>query len=116
MPECGLELPPQTQKGSIKTIEGFFASTIEGLSELQEERRKYDPVTAQKIDEYIDNLKEYRDFKKLPFTFIVEDPSGNSFVQNPSAPTRDHYCKMTKWIRSKEEYEIMGYPVDQATL
>lgn len=52
----------------------------------------------------------------MPFTFIIEDPSGNSHVQNPSAPTRDHYCKKTHWIRTKEEYETMGYPVDQATL
>lgn len=112
VPECGLELPPQTQKGSIKTIEGYFATTIEGLSEMQEERRKYDPATADKIDEYIEDLKLYRDGKKMPFTFIIEDPSGNSFVQNPSAPTRDQYCKKTNWIRTKSEYEVMGYPVD----
>lgn len=54
--------------------------------------------------------------KKMPFTFIVEDPSGNSFVQNPSAPTRDHYCKRTQYIRTAEEYTTMGYPVDQATM
>ena len=39
VPEAGLELPPATQKGSIKTIEGYFRSTIEGLQQLQEERR-----------------------------------------------------------------------------
>lgn len=80
VPECGLELPPQTQKGSIKTIEGYFDATIEGLLELQPERRKYDPATATKIDEYIAVLKDYRDMKRMPFHFIVEDPSGNSFV------------------------------------
>jgi len=52
----------------------------------------------------------------MPFTFIVEDPSGNSFVQNPSAPTRDHYCVKTTWIRTAADYEVMGYPIDQATL
>jgi len=51
----------------------------------------------------------------MPFTFIVEDPSGNSFVENPSAPTADQYCKKTHWIRSIEEYNIMGYPIDKAT-
>lgn len=49
----------------------------------------------------------------MPFTFIVEDPSGNSFVENPSAPTADQYCKKTHWIRSIEEYQQMGYPIDQ---
>jgi zinc finger protein len=49
----------------------------------------------------------------MPFTFIVEDPSGNSFVENPSAPTADQYCKKTHWIRSLEEYNLMGYPITQ---
>jgi zinc finger protein len=31
IPEIGLEIPPQTQKGSVKTIEGYIMSTIEGL-------------------------------------------------------------------------------------
>jgi zinc finger protein len=89
VPECGLEMPPATQKGSIKTIEGYFVSTIEGLQEVQEERRKIDPETAKKIDEYCQLLQEYADGKRYPFHFIVEDPSGNSYVQNPSAPTAD---------------------------
>ena len=80
VPECGLEMPPATQKGSIKTIEGYFMSTIDGLQEVQEERRKVDPATAQKIDEYCDTLREYAEGKRYPFKFIVEDPSGNSYV------------------------------------
>lgn len=50
----------------------------------------------------------------MPFTFIVDDPSGNSYVENPSAPTADQYCKTTHWIRSLEEYNMMGYPIDAA--
>ena len=61
-------------------------------------------------------MEEYADGGRMPFTFIVEDPSGNSFVQNPSAPTADQYCKKTEWIRGVDEYKLMGYPVDQATL
>ena len=34
IPELGLEIPPQTQKGSIKTVEAYLLATIEGLSEL----------------------------------------------------------------------------------
>jgi len=46
IPALDLEIPPQTQKGSINTLEGFLMKTIEGISELQPERRKYDPNTA----------------------------------------------------------------------
>ena len=50
IPELDFEIPPQTQKGSINTVEGFLMKTIEGISDLQEQRRKFDPITAAKID------------------------------------------------------------------
>ena len=86
IPEIELEIPPQTQKGSIKTVEGFLLSTIEGISELQEKRRQFNPEDAAKIDAFLEKVAEYREGRKFPFTFEVTDPSGNSFVQNPNAP------------------------------
>ena len=41
IPELDLEIPSPTQKGTIKTVEGFLAKTIEGLADLQEERKVY---------------------------------------------------------------------------
>mmetsp|Transcript_35777 Transcript_35777/g.54802 ORF Transcript_35777/g.54802 Transcript_35777/m.54802 type:complete len:266 (+) Transcript_35777:568-1365(+) len=52
----------------------------------------------------------------MPFTLIVDDPSGNSFIENPAAPTADQYCKKTHYLRDLAAYQFMGYPVDQATL
>lgn len=34
IPELDFEIPPQTQKGSIKTVEGYLLSAIEGIEEL----------------------------------------------------------------------------------
>lgn len=99
VPELDLEIPPITQKGTINTVEGFLMKTIEGLSEKQEERKMIDPEMAQKIDEYIGRIQEYIDGKKYPFTFILEDPSGNSFIQNPNAPNTDTYMKREDFIR-----------------
>jgi zinc finger protein len=53
IPELGLEIPTVTQKGSINTIEGFLSKTIDGLNDLQVERRKQDPASAAKIDEFV---------------------------------------------------------------
>ena len=80
IPELDFEIPPQTQKGSIKTVEGYLLATIEGISELQEERRKYNPEIAAQIDEFIEKLKALREGRNFPFNFEVFDPSGNSFV------------------------------------
>jgi len=37
-------------------VEGFLSKTIEGLSDLQEDRRKFDPATAAKIDDFIQKI------------------------------------------------------------
>lgn len=109
IPELDLEIPPQTQKGTINTVEGFIQKTIDGILDNQEERRKYDPATAAKIDEYIQKLQEYIDGKRFPFTLILEDPSGNSFVQNPNAPNKDNYMTTELFARKYEDYIAMGY-------
>ena len=79
-------------------------SAIEGVSELQEERRKYSPEVAAQIDEFIERLKALREGRNFPFTFEVEDPSGNSFVQNPNAPNVDVACVHDNYSRSIEDY------------
>lgn len=80
IPEIDFEIPPQTQKGSIKTVEGYLLSTIEGLSELQDERRKYSPAVAEQIDAFIEKMKAMREGRDFPFNFELTDPSGNSFI------------------------------------
>lgn len=115
IPELDFEIPPQTQKGSINTVEGFLARSIDGISELQEERRRYDPAIAAKLDEFIAKLTEYKDGKHA-FTFEVYDPSGNSFIQNPNAPNIDENLKEHKFQRSLMDYQLMGYPVNEAEL
>ena len=78
--------------------------SIEGISDLQSERRKFDPITAQKIDDFIAKLGQYMKGEVLPFTFEVHDPSGNSFIQNPNAPIADPCLTVNKFQRTVEQY------------
>lgn len=41
---------------------------------------------AEKLDQFLIKLKQYTMAEVLPFTFIIDDPSGNSFIKNPFAP------------------------------
>jgi len=88
--------------------------TIEGISELQEERRKYDPTTAAQIDAYLVKLEEYKDGKHFPFEMVLEDPSGNSFISNPNAPSKDTYMKTRFFKRSTDDIKLMGFNVEEA--
>lgn len=40
---------------------------------------------------------------ELPFTMVVDDPSGNSFVENPSAPNKDPALKVRGGRGSADE-------------
>jgi zinc finger protein len=42
----------------------------------------------------------------------LEDPSGNSFIQNPNAPNKDVYMKTTYYARAPQDYINMGYNED----
>lgn len=115
-PDIEFEIPPQTQKGSINTIEGILLRSIEGISELQQERRRFDPATAKKIDDFLEKLTNIKDGKDLPFKFVLNDPSGNSFVQNPYIPNDDPELDEEQRPRTMQEYLNMGYTPDQASI
>ncbi|KAH8740099.1 hypothetical protein FG386_001760 [Cryptosporidium ryanae] len=103
------DIPPSTQKGVISTIEGIILKAISGLSLNQEARLAENREVGDKVQKLINSLKGYIDGKGLPFTIKLDDPSGNSFIQNPNAPLPDHNMKRILYDRTKEQLEEMGY-------
>lgn len=107
VPELELEIPREAQKGSSSTVEGFLAKTKEGLVSQQEQRSTEHPELAKQIDQFIGRLDKLLQLTS-PFTFILEDPSGNSFVENPSAPAPDPALKSENYTRSAQDEEELG--------
>ncbi|XP_055913581.1 zinc finger protein ZPR1 [Eupeodes corollae] len=106
IPGIDLEIPAKTQKGEITTVEGIFDRTIRGLSQDQAKRHIENPDIAKSIDEYIERLKVFKD--TFPYKIILEDISGNAFVENPIAPADDPYCKSKHFDRTNEQNELLG--------
>uniref|UniRef100_A0A3B3ZXN6 Zinc finger protein ZPR1 n=1 Tax=Periophthalmus magnuspinnatus TaxID=409849 RepID=A0A3B3ZXN6_9GOBI len=102
IPELDFEIPPFTQKGSLSTIEGLLDRAVAGLEQDQPARRKTDPDVAARIDEFIQKLQKLKDVEE-EFTLVIEDPSGNSFVENPLAPLKDEALTVTKFKRTIEQ-------------
>ena len=75
----------------------------------QEERRLVDPDTAIKLDEYIEKLNKMWEGKEIPYHFVIDDPSGNSYVQNPHTPARDVYATKKHYIRTRKDLTCTGY-------
>ncbi|XP_020488764.2 zinc finger protein ZPR1 [Labrus bergylta] len=107
IPELDFEIPPFTQKGALSTIEGLLDRAVSGLEQEQPIRRATDPDVADKIDEFIQRLKKLKDVEE-EFTLVVEDPSGNSFVENPVAPQKDEALAVTRFKRSAQQDVLLG--------
>ncbi|KAM7348302.1 zinc finger protein Zpr1 [Cochliomyia hominivorax] len=108
IPEVELEIPAQSQKGEITTVEGIIDRTIRGLGQDQDKRRIEHPDAAASIDAYIERLNALKELK-TPFNLIIEDITGNSFIENPMAPAIDPNCKTKHFIRNKEQDQLLGF-------
>ena len=112
VPEIELEIPPTTQKGSLNTVEGILRKSYEDLQALQPERRAQNPEVASKIDEFLQNLEVLFSGRR-PFTLVVDDPAGNSFVSHDISrykmPTSDPALTIENYFRSRTQMQEMGY-------
>ncbi|KAM4587464.1 zinc finger protein ZPR1 [Odontesthes bonariensis] len=111
IPELDFEIPPFTQKGSLSTIEGLLDRAVAGLEQDQLVRRATDPEVAEKIDGFIQKLKKLKDVED-EFTLVIEDPSGNSFVENPVAPQKDEALTISRFKRTVQQDIQLGIRAD----
>ncbi|EPS68843.1 hypothetical protein M569_05925, partial [Genlisea aurea] len=81
IPELDFEIPPEAQRGSLSTIEGILVRAADELEALQEERKKVDSLTAEAIDAFLIKLRACA-AGEMHFTLILDDPAGNSFIEN----------------------------------
>ena len=114
IPCCDLEIPQSTQKGKLSTVEGFINTAKENFSASLEDGyyNEMGDEFINKIKEIIKKLSDTLNGKMFPFLFILDDPSGNSFVENPYAPQTDPNIKVSFFERTKEMAESMGYSIE----
>ncbi|XP_061164309.1 zinc finger protein ZPR1-like [Saccostrea echinata] len=105
IPKLEFESPPN--KGVLTTVEGVIDRAVEGLSQDQPVRKIQHPEVAEKIDVFIEKLKELKEVKE-PFQIILDDPSGNSFIENPYAPNKDKDMTIHHYVRSRKQDEQLG--------
>ncbi|NWH64227.1 ZPR1 protein, partial [Geococcyx californianus] len=112
IPELDFEIPAFTQKGVLTTIEGIIDRAIVGLEQDQPVRRATDEEVANKIEEFIGKLKQLKEVQSS-FTFVLDDPSGNSFVENPRAPQKDDALVVSRYRRTAEQAAMLGLELDE---
>ncbi|KAJ6926285.1 Zinc finger protein ZPR1 [Populus alba x Populus x berolinensis] len=115
IPELDFEIPPEAQRGSLSTIEGILVRAADELKALQEERKKVDPKTAEAIDQFLLKLRACA-AGDSSFKFILDDPAGNSFIENLFAPSPDPSLNIKFYERTPEQQVALGYQVGQSQM
>lgn len=105
--ELDFEIPAQSQKGEVTTVEGVIQRAITGLQQEQPLRSTQDPATAAQIDKFLTKLQNLKSVKS-PFIMVFEDISGNTFMQNPCAPLKDPGTEVVRFVRSIDQDHILG--------
>ncbi|XP_008211218.1 zinc finger protein ZPR1 [Nasonia vitripennis] len=111
IPHLEFEIPSQSQKGEVTTIEGIINRSITGLEQDQNRRRKENPEAAEQIDQFINKLKALKEVAE-PYTIIFEDISGNTNVQNPKAPQKDDGCEVHYFKRTTQHNHTLGIYIE----
>lgn len=115
IPEIELELTPGTLGGRFTTIEGLLQQIKLNLTETafmsgdsfnarlttDEQQRKNNFL------EFVNKLDEIIELKR-PFTVILDDPLGNSYVQNLCAPDVDPSLQVQEYERTAEQNAEFG--------
>jgi len=114
IPSLEFEIPAHTQRGCLNTVEGIIRNAADNLSADQDYRRQACPEVAEKIQVVIDKLRALvaplaedgaNAPSPFPFVLVLDDPAGNSFIENPLAPATDPQLDVAKYKRSKEQNE-----------
>ncbi|KXN84098.1 Zinc finger protein zpr1 [Leucoagaricus sp. SymC.cos] len=128
IPELELTLPP-TSRGQLTTLEGLIRDIVSDLSMDQPLRRIQDPNGYEMIQKIVDKFQEIladddeeeeetsgpvttvkaseKDKPMPPFTVILDDPAGNSFVQFVGSMSDPKWSKKT-YHRTLEQNIALG--------
>ena len=122
VPELGLVIPKESQESTLSTIEGILQKTTVALHDSNEARKAVDPEAAEKVSEFVKKLALTISGQvsadgillERPFTFIVEDPSGDSHIQSEVvAPAVDPQLSRETFVRSEHENKVLGLFTDE---
>lgn len=109
LPELDLELPPLSGTGYLTTVEGLLERILQDMQRaLQQSETAQSPESTQKLQDIVTKLENYLtgDFN---FSLIIDDITGNSFVENFHAPRVDPYVKELNYRQDPKILAEFGF-------
>ncbi|KAG0231429.1 nucleolar zinc-finger protein [Actinomortierella wolfii] len=107
-PDIDFEIP--AQRGHLTTIEGLLQTVIDDLSSDQPVRKHMDEALYNQIEAVIQKLQDLIDLKQ-PFTVVLDDPAGNSYIESLEAPKLDSKLDLQVYMRTGAQNKALGLSV-----
>ena len=104
--ELDFEIPPQTQKGVLTTVEGLIQKAAEGLRETARLNITTNPEWAAQVLAFC--VEKLEPITEQKFHLILDDPSGYSTIENLHLPYPDPKLEIRYYGRTKEQNERLG--------
>lgn len=103
--ELDLEIP--AGRGQLTNVEGLLTALVEDLALDQPARRSLNPEAYAKIKEVIAKGKAMLNGESYPFTLILDDPAGNSWIE-PSLDSDGGRWTRSEYRRTAEQNEALA--------
>lgn len=113
IPIIEFEIPALTQKGFLTTVEGVLDRVISNLETDIKLKMEVDKDFAEKLQAFVNRLTDLKQLKLGEFEMIIDDPSGDSFIENPNAPKKDIKLHQTYYKRNQAQNEMLGIEEDK---
>uniref|UniRef100_A0A1I8GCI3 Zpr1 domain-containing protein n=1 Tax=Macrostomum lignano TaxID=282301 RepID=A0A1I8GCI3_9PLAT len=96
-------------EASVSTVEGALTDVLDNLrSALASAATSAGPDGVDRLAAFINKMQGMIEAENPSFTLVLRDPSGNSFLENPSAPAADPCLTVRRFQRTREEDEALG--------
>ncbi len=108
--DLDIEIPPG--RGKLTNVEGVLEEVRRDLKDSQEQREKNDPELFEKINAVVQSLLEMMHGTRFPFTIILDDPAGNSWIEPPSGDSSSKYIRK-EYARTPQQNAELGLGGDE---
>jgi|LauGreDrversion4_2_1035121.scaffolds.fasta_scaffold682823_1 zinc finger protein len=107
IPELDFSMAPGSLDSMYTTVEGLLVKLHDSLKE-NNPFGLGDSATNRKYTEFLESINELKDWRRGPFTIIMDDAVSNCFIYNPNAPEADPQIDVTVYQRTEEQNEELG--------
>ena len=102
-----IEFEVKRQPGLVTTIEGILERAEAGIKQMVELNPNMNEENYEKVKAFLAKLMKCK-LMMEDFTIIIDDPSGNSYVQSLTAPSIDPNLEIIHYTRTRDQNLLLG--------